>query len=81
MIANAGIRLGAPGYHPAQSQGHIKTVAMARAIQNAIHNQRFRLGVIGHHSVELNSKTHACSQHPSKHSASLLEFQPYCHVW
>jgi len=35
------------GYHPAQSQGHIKRVAMAREVQNAIHNQRFRLGVIG----------------------------------
>jgi hypothetical protein len=29
---------------PAQSQGHIKAVTMARAVQNAIHNQRFRLG-------------------------------------
>jgi hypothetical protein len=46
VTASAGIRLGAPGYHPAQSQGHIKAVTMARAVQNAIHNQRFRLGVM-----------------------------------
>lgn len=46
VTASAGIRLGAPGYHPAQSQGHIKAVTMARAVQNAIHNQRFSLGVM-----------------------------------
>ncbi len=34
------------GYHPAQSQGHMNAVTMARAVQNAIHNQRFRLGVM-----------------------------------
>ena len=34
------------GYHPAQSQGHIKAVAVARAVQNATHHQRFCLGVI-----------------------------------
>ena len=46
VTASAGIRRGAPGYHPAQSQGHIKAVAVARAVQNAIHNQSFRLGVM-----------------------------------
>jgi hypothetical protein len=34
------------GYHPAQSHGHIKAVAVARAVQNATHHQRFCLGVI-----------------------------------
>ena len=34
------------GYHPAQSQGHIKAATMARAVQKATHNQRFCLGVI-----------------------------------
>src|SRR2546428_12132120 len=43
---SAGIRSGRLAYHPAQSQGHIKAVTMARAVQNATHNQRFRLGVI-----------------------------------
>src|SRR5258705_12352030 len=35
-----------PGYHQAQSQGHIKAVAVARAVQNATHHQRFCSGVI-----------------------------------
>ena len=76
MIANAGIRLGAPGYHPAQCQGHIKAVAMARAVQNAIHNQRFRLGVIGHHPSSSTPKptpvyNRITTGHSSKHSARL----------
>jgi hypothetical protein len=37
---------GVYGYHPAQSQGHIKAATMARAVQNAIRNQRFCLGVM-----------------------------------
>ena len=41
-----GIRLGCMVYHPAQSQGHIKAVTIARAVQKATHNQRFCLGVI-----------------------------------
>jgi hypothetical protein len=41
-----GIRFGCMIYHPAQSQGHIKAVTMARAVQKTIHNQRFCLEVI-----------------------------------
>ena len=37
---------GVYGYHPAQSQGHIKAATMARAVQKATHKQRFCLGVI-----------------------------------
>jgi hypothetical protein len=37
---------GCTGYHPAQSQGHIKAVRMARAVQKTIHSQRFCLGVM-----------------------------------
>ena len=44
--AGAGIKLGMHGYHPTQSHGHINAVRMARTVQNATHNQRFRLGVM-----------------------------------
>jgi hypothetical protein len=46
VMASAGIRLRCADYHPAQSQGHIKAVTVARMVQNAIHNQRFCLGVM-----------------------------------
>ncbi len=56
VTASAGIRLGAPGYHPAQSQGHIKTVAMARAVPKRNPQPAFPLG------CHRTPSTHACLQ-------------------
>ena len=55
--------LGTYGYHPTQSQGHIKAATLARAVQKATHNQRFCLGVI--------SPTPVYNRTPSKHPARL----------
>jgi hypothetical protein len=76
--------LGCMVYHPVQSQGHIKAVTMARAIQNAIHNQRFCLSVIsescglrGPGDIAAICRDQFQPRRPVYHRTTLKAFPPF----